>query len=697
MSEKEKQMSIVLDEIKNGKTRKEAAEITGIPLYRIVHWYNEGKNGFGKDNIEFYRKLEKIENNVKNDGKLTYNNKIKNSNKLKSRKIKKSKELYYYKPEKSLNNKKIEFKKYSQGNLKFLNVKAKTDRYLSKRPHYLFDGDYYNAEYYAIEYYKSKGYNAFFSENTSWKGLIRYLFKDILEKFKKFSRNKGYKSNYWDKEHFNYYKKEIYERFDYLKKYDFNKIVFKKLGSYRRKNNIMNICNNLEKEQILNVLYYILQDYHHQHVGFPDIFVYNNNEAFFCEVKTKGDYLKASQVRAHETLLNSGIDVCYFSINKTDNMVDEEKSKYFNENYYDEESYVEVYENKIKIANNVYEELKNSDIKNTEKFFLENYNKYVFLAFLNVINRFSLYDKILACQRLNEEIIDESLKKAEKIKNLHFLSKGYTFYEKGLYDEAIENFIHVKTFDGYYLLSSSYRKKKDGENEVKVVYDIINNVSSFSCEEMDYFKKRANSFDKNIKAISVYKTDKKCPKCGSDVILTELHKRNNVKIFKCSSSTCYWFGGVYGGSIDNFSKYYNPSEYKTVNVDLSDFELDLNEMSSKEKRSLRSKLFRKARKHQNNVELYESIAYYEQMLNHELFADNYRPYKELSVLYRKTKQFEKDTEILTEFFKSNIKCKDTQLMWFKKRLYQLVRYGRLTKLEAEHLEREYEKNNSIIF
>lgn len=37
MSEKEKQMSIVLDEVKNGKTRKEAAEIVGIPLYRIVH------------------------------------------------------------------------------------------------------------------------------------------------------------------------------------------------------------------------------------------------------------------------------------------------------------------------------------------------------------------------------------------------------------------------------------------------------------------------------------------------------------------------------------------------------------------------------------------------------------------------------------------------------------------------------------
>ena len=61
MSEKEKQMSIILDKIKKGKTRKEAAEIVGIPLYRIVHWYNEGKNGFGNDNIEFYKKLEMIE------------------------------------------------------------------------------------------------------------------------------------------------------------------------------------------------------------------------------------------------------------------------------------------------------------------------------------------------------------------------------------------------------------------------------------------------------------------------------------------------------------------------------------------------------------------------------------------------------------------------------------------------------------
>lgn len=688
MSQKEKQMEIVIKELKKGKSRKEAAEIANIPLYRIVHWYNEGKNGFGKDNIEFYNKLNMIEGNpVKScPGSAKHEKMFKSTS---SKKIKKSKEIYYYTPSNSLNIEKIEFKNYPQGRLCFKNTKAKSDRNLSSRPHFLFEGDYYNAEYYIIHYFKSKGYNAFFSENTSWKGLIRYIFKDILEKFKKYSKNKGYSTKYWDDEHFNQFKNEIHGRFLNLKRSNFNNVVFKQLGSYRRKENVMNICRNLEKEQILNVLYYIMQDYHHHHVGFPDLFVYNDDEAFFCEVKTSRDTLTGPQVRAHETLLNAGIDVCYFSINKSAARINEEKSKYFNENYYDEESYIETYENKVKTAKKVYAELKNNDIENIKEFFLEKYDKWAFIGFLNSINRFSLYNKILACQRLNDETIDESLNEGKKIKDLYYLSKGYSFFEKGLYSEAIENFIHVKNYDAYSFISQSYRKKKDGKNEVIFIYDVINNVSFLSSEEMDYFKKRANNLDKNKKAISVYKTDRICPDCGSNVILVELHKRNNIKIFKCSSSTCYWFGGVYEGEINNFVKYNDPLEYKTVNIDLSDFDLDLSEMTDKEKRALRSKLFRKAKAHQKNGELYEAIAYYEKMLTHELFEDSYWPYKQLSLLYRKTKQFEKDKNILTEFFKSGIKCKDTQLMWFKKRLNQLVKYGRLTNLEAEELENYY--------
>ena len=39
-----------------GKTRKEAADIANIPLYKITHWYAEGRQGFGKENINFYKK-----------------------------------------------------------------------------------------------------------------------------------------------------------------------------------------------------------------------------------------------------------------------------------------------------------------------------------------------------------------------------------------------------------------------------------------------------------------------------------------------------------------------------------------------------------------------------------------------------------------------------------------------------------------
>ena len=229
MSQKDKQMKIVIEEIQKGKSRKEAAEIANIPRYRIVHWYNEGKHGFGKDNIEFYNKLKNIEDNQNNQSI------IHNSNKFKER--------YYCPPSDFSNKEKIEFKKYPQGNLRFQNAEAKSDRNLSSRPHYLFEGDYYNAEYYAIEYYKSQGYNAFFSENTSWKGLLRCLFKDILVKFKKYSKNNGYTVNYWDKEHFNHFKNEIHERFYYLKrKSNFCTFVFQKLGNYRRKDNVMKIC-----------------------------------------------------------------------------------------------------------------------------------------------------------------------------------------------------------------------------------------------------------------------------------------------------------------------------------------------------------------------------------------------------------------------------------------------------------------------
>ena len=59
------QREIVLDAMSRRRTRKEASIIADIPLYKITHWFNEGRQGFGKENINFYKKLNKIEKTTK--------------------------------------------------------------------------------------------------------------------------------------------------------------------------------------------------------------------------------------------------------------------------------------------------------------------------------------------------------------------------------------------------------------------------------------------------------------------------------------------------------------------------------------------------------------------------------------------------------------------------------------------------------
>ena len=56
-----KQMNAVLRYMRQGKTRPQAAVSAGIPLSRIAHWYSEGKQGIGKDNVHFYHELVSIE------------------------------------------------------------------------------------------------------------------------------------------------------------------------------------------------------------------------------------------------------------------------------------------------------------------------------------------------------------------------------------------------------------------------------------------------------------------------------------------------------------------------------------------------------------------------------------------------------------------------------------------------------------
>ena len=67
-------MEIVLKERRNGKPRELCAKAASVPLRKITHWYNEGKQGIGSDNIYFYKSLKKIEKDL--NEKLKYEDEI---------------------------------------------------------------------------------------------------------------------------------------------------------------------------------------------------------------------------------------------------------------------------------------------------------------------------------------------------------------------------------------------------------------------------------------------------------------------------------------------------------------------------------------------------------------------------------------------------------------------------------------------
>lgn len=607
---------------------------------------------------------------------------------------------------------KIEFKNYNPGNLEFTNVNSKINT-KSDRPLFPFGGEYYISEDFAIQYYKSKGYDAFFSENKPWKRLLKALFKDIFKEFKKISKQKGYRRGFYDNEFFMICEDKINERFNYLKNVNLVDEVKKHRIKTESRNKILKICEFLDDDQILSILYFMLQDFNNRKRGFPDLFVFNDNEFFFCEVKANTDVLSAYQVRNHEQLLNTGIDVCLFSINKSETYIKEEKWKYFNEDFYDVNDFKEKYDFKIRIANRIHEELKDNQIDKIKREFISNYDLYAYMGFLNIMKDYSHDKKVKTLENIDKIIINQSKKEGIKIKNLYYLSKGLHYEERGLYSQAISEYKNAKDFYGYNKLCICYKRIKDYENEVNLTYDVINNISGIPSDCKVYFKSKAQRFTKNKKRISVYETNNKCPICGSDEVVVVLQSKDNLKIKICNNGSCYWYGGVYKLDIADLEKV---TDLKEFNVD-SNLKKLVSKFSNRQRRNKQKTLFEKTEKPEkdenyaknleikyelilkgesllNNKNYIESIEFYNKLLDHELFINDYYPFVMLVKSYKGLQQHDKEVGVIKEFFKSGRYCKKSVLRRFKKRLRELDELGYFDYSIIDELEEEFRNNGA---
>lgn len=127
------------------------------------------------------------------------------------------------------------------------------------------------------------------------------------------------------------------------------------------------------------------------------------------------------------------------------------------------------------------------------------------------------------------------------------------------------------------------------------------------------------------------------------------------------------------------------------NVEISNVNDD---SSYSQKVDLKYELILKGQEFIDNKQYSDAIDFYNGLLNHELFVNDYHPYRKLSSVYRKDKQFENEVEILVKFFKSGIYCDDKQLNWFKKRLKQLSKYDNFDYSTIGELEDEFYMNGA---
>lgn len=613
---------------------------------------------------------------------------------------------------------KMLFDEFDKGKLDFKRITTKSKNESSSRPLFLFENEFYICEEFVIEYYKSKGYDAFFSENSTWSKLIKILLKDIFKEFKKIRKEKKYKVGFYDDEFFKLCEDKISDRFSYLKNINIVDLIKNERIKPNLKEKIIKICNSIDHEKILFVLYDWIQDYSRKTNGFPDLFVFNDDEAFFCEVKSAGDFLSAKQVRAHEVLINAGIDVVIFGVNKQEYWILEEKNKYFNEDFYDEFSFKETYDYKIKIANRVYKELENENIYDIRTYMFTHYDLNTFLGFLNVLNDYKHEHQIKILKNIDDTILIKSKHEGEKIKNLKYLSEGYYFEERGYYQQAVDKYKHVNNYYGCNKLCICYRKLKEFEKEINLTYEVINNVDFIEEDCKVNFKKRARRFIKNPKNISVYKTGNKCPICGDEEVIVELHKRGDVKIRICMNGSCYWYGGIYTGNVNGFS-YTDDLKNMQVDNDLKNSKFKQMRYDKIKKNKLKYSLelkkeqmyqFKNNKSYLENVEIKRelinkgetlvkeknhdgAIEFFNDLISNELFVNDYYPHLMLTKAYHEANDFENETNTIINFLKSGISCRKSNLTFFINQLKKL-NYHKVNELK-EYYNSHGAKNRKL--
>ena len=237
-----------------------------------------------------------------------------------------------------------------------------------------FKKDYINhkisVEDFVIKYYNNNGYNAFFAENNYWivLFLILYFDQEFIEL--SFPVEQAFITAIHNDERIARMERMDINSIDNIPNLinHVSEVYIKNLSHFQEVKEVVgwdNSIKGLEKffsldqltvpfyhltnEQLKIIFKRMADSFKHYTSGFPDLIVFNNDEFFFVEVKSKGDIPSFKQMQWHKFLSEVvGIDVVLFMIDKTNKQLEKIKNNYNIELKHSEKIKIKLEEGKFK-------------------------------------------------------------------------------------------------------------------------------------------------------------------------------------------------------------------------------------------------------------------------------------------------------------------------------------------------------------
>lgn len=166
----------------------------------------------------------------------------------------------------------------------------------------LIDESFYRQpEFGVLNYYEQQGQKGCFSENELWIKLFWKFFEKELAA-SAHSEFDHAPAELTEKTFLQKHQKVIAEKMDQVLLEDL------KL-SFEGDSMVLSFLTHVKLEQLKAMLMYMAEDYYQRSSGFPDLFIFKENDITFIEVKAIGDSLKPSQIKQLRQLERVGFTV----------------------------------------------------------------------------------------------------------------------------------------------------------------------------------------------------------------------------------------------------------------------------------------------------------------------------------------------------------------------------------------------------